>query len=239
MSETTPYTPPLSNLEEELSEKSETYYEHQPLSPKNLIRLFFKPRKYFNKSIIIQSKFSTLSVIYIFGIVNALERIDQNLMKADLGTRYSGMEFITSSWMGYWIFVLGVGVLSALFTWYIAGWWYKVRLSWSGVENPDPVEARIVYVYSSFVYTLPTLLFSIVQSFFFANYLEAWQSDAMISGLLLLLFPIWSCFTSYFGVESKFNAKGLAAKMWFLILPLLLYAAAIGLIIFLYWKLGY
>jgi hypothetical protein len=172
-------------------------------------------------------------VALLAGISAASGRIDKELIRADLGQGRPGFEafsdVVLQSWLYYWPFVIALGVAWAAALWYIGGWWYRVRLKWSGSENPDKTLARIVYIYAQLVQAIPVVLALVVQTVVYENYLELWNSEATLS-LLLLAFPFWSCVTSYRGVRARFEAKRGRVMIWFLVLPILMYTLALGLI---------
>jgi len=46
--------------------------------------------------------------------------------------------------------------------------------------------------------------------------------------LVLVVFPFWSIAASYAGAKTVFGVSGGRARIWFLILPVLLYVVAVG-----------
>jgi hypothetical protein len=104
-----------------------------------------------------------------------------------------------------------------------------VRVRWSGVAAPDRRLARLVMAYSAFVHSAPLVVATAISTFFFASYAEAFDADESYS-LVLLAFPFWSAVTSYSGVRSVFGVSGWRPRLWFLILPCLLYLVAFGVL---------
>jgi hypothetical protein len=205
-----------------------------PLSPERLGMLFLRPRRFFQAGTApLDHRPTLLLVLLCVGIAYASGRIDQNLIRADLGQARPGWDamapMVVGSWPGFWGAVLFFAILGAAGAWYIGGWWYRVRLRWSGDAAADPRAARLVYSYASFVYALPVVVALLLQTLLFESYAEAWYADELWS-TLLLVFPFLSCWASYQGVRATFAVRTGAARVWFLILPALAYVAAFGVI---------
>jgi hypothetical protein len=144
---------------------------------------------------------------------------------------------LTGSWLGFWGFALLGGAVAGAVLWYVGGWWYRVRLKWAGADNPDPTLARLVYIYSGFVVAGPMVAAALLQTITFPSYRVASEAETLYP-FLLLAFPLWSIVVSYNGVTARFAMRRWAARMWFLILPGLLYAFAFGAVAVFYSVLG-
>jgi hypothetical protein len=125
----------------EFSLENNNKKEILPFAPKNLWLLFFQPKKFFLYSYL--SSRSIMFAAYIIGMFSVMDRVDQNLLKAEFSNRQSFMLDVADAWWSYWLLVLGVQSLS-VFVWLIHGWWYKKRLQFSGVKDADPQLARHV-----------------------------------------------------------------------------------------------
>ena len=161
-------------------------------------------------------------------------RLDRMLIQADLGRSRPGWAtlepIVTESWFGFWVLVLGGGAVWAAFSWYAGGWWYGVRLRWAGVPKPPPVQPRLLHTYSTLVAALASLVYAVIATFIFDSYADAWASEESWSALLLV-FPFWSIVTSYRGLSTWYHpTKPWVARLWFVILPCLVYLVAFGLI---------
>ncbi|MTV36511.1 hypothetical protein [Duganella radicis] len=200
-------------------------------SPHRLVSLLLTPRAYFAQPDLLADQRGILLAAAIVGMADVMGRIDQNLLKADFRNAEAGAEglagWIASSWMHYWIVVLVAGLFSAVISWYFRGWWYRKRLEWSGVAEVAPERARAVSTLQGLVYVLPLMVWTLVDSFSYDNYIEAWQSTN-INGIVLLMFLLWSCWTSYCAATTAFAANKNPARIWFLILPLLFYLILMG-----------
>lgn len=200
-------------------------YSHPPIWQELVIDLFFRPRRFFtNLSVLLQTRY-VVAVTLVFGFSQAIDKIDQELLKISMNTESSRSEIIlkfTDSWINYWGFVVVYGGIAALFLWWIGGWWYRKRLEWSNAIDPDHRLARVIYIYSSFVVAAPVVLTSLIYTVVYPNYIEAFNSDELWS-ILILLFYYWSLITSYIGVRTTFNVSKWKARIWFIILPGLFY----------------
>ena len=113
--------------------------------------------------------------------------------------------------------------------WWVGGWWYGVRLRWSGVASLDKRLARLAFIYSSFVFTGPAVLLALGQTVAYPHYAAAYAAEEWFS-TLLLVFPFWSIATSYMGVRTLFQVVRWKAITWFIVLPAIAYVIALGVI---------
>lgn len=232
------YQPPTAEL---INEADETEMppveplEGSPLSLKNLGYLLFRPSRFFSDKGSLLKSPEIILVIWMSGMTGVIYQLDEQLFKADYGIGAAGelLELLSYSWLGYWGFVLMVGAPIGLLYWYLAGWWYRVRLSWSGAKDVTPTHARAAYMYQDLVETGPTVFISALLAVGYANYSEYWADEYLPSILLsscMVVFPLLACFTSYKAART-FNTRKWPARIWFLILPLLFYCLGIALIL--------
>ncbi len=197
----------------------------KPFQLSNLFRLFFQPKKFFAQSTIYHHK-SIIFAAYLIGIVGVMDRVDQKLLSAETGGIRLLIHWVTTSWLSYWLWVLGIGVISAVIVWLIQGWWYKKRLQFSGAKEADPQLARHVYVLQSLVLVLPIIITTAIQTVLYPNYLDAYNYSTFL-GFIPVPFLFLSCWVSYRGATQVFKTNGWA-KFWFLGLPILFYVMIIG-----------
>jgi hypothetical protein len=118
-----------------------------PLWPQHLVDLFIRPRQFFAGQLALGKTPYVLFVTWCFGIATAIDRIDQEILRADMGAARAGWDsmapVLVGSWAGYWATILAYGAVSGLMIWYLGGWWYAKRLSWSGAKDPDHRLARL------------------------------------------------------------------------------------------------
>lgn len=205
-------------------------------SAHTLVALLLRPREYFGHGAVLSDRAGIIVAALLVGICNATERIDQNMVKADLRAGAKTDSFTSwavASWGSYWFTVLILGVISGTITWYLRGWWYRKRLEWSGAGDVAPDDARAIATLQNLVYVLPALAWTVAQTFSYQNYVEAWEaSDA--GGLVILIFLFWSCWTSYCAATTVYTLNQNKARLWFLILPTVFYFLVMGVYTTLY-----
>lgn len=204
-----------------------------PLSPARLVDLYFRPSKYFSDTRNLDRKSTVFISAGLMGIAGAMSRIDEKIIQAELGHASKHWEstaaWLLSSWLNYWLVVVALGLIGAVFLWYLGGWWYKKRLQWSGAIEPSSLLARRVYTMQELVLAGPTVLLALVQTALFANYREAWQAEELWSSSILV-FVFWSYWTSYVAVTSAFQVSKSKARIWFLVLPILFNVLVLGVV---------
>lgn len=202
---------------------------YHPLSLRSLRDLYLSPTRYWIEADLNRRAASPVATV-LFGIALAIDRIDNQLARADLGVSGSGVglaQGVAASWGAYWSLVLIAGTLGSGLIWLIGGWWYNTRLRWSGAVGFDEREGRQVYVFASMVHALPTILYSMVAMALYSSYLTAWEADSIWMAVFAL-FPFWAVIASYKGVRARFQPRVNRARIWFLVLPSLLYAIVLG-----------
>lgn len=200
-----------------------------PLSATALARLFFAPTKYFQSASLDQGH-AWLLASWVSGISSVIDRIDQRLLRSEIGSgSVSGMGRFVDSWPAFWGLLLTFGILWAAWNWWIGGWWYRIRINWSGAANADPRQARLVYTFSSMVVTLPAVVYAGIQTAMYPSYLAAWQSDSAF-GFSILIFLFWSVIVSWRGVLAVFNVRRARALFWFAALPTCVYLVLFGVL---------
>jgi hypothetical protein len=214
-----------------------------PFWPWNLARLFLVPKAFFQSRIEFDNSFWAFLAAWIAGIFHALSRMDQMLLEANL--RKYGPQWkiyapkMLASWEYYWGAILISGLIWAGILWYFGGWWYRVRLEWSGAYVPSKRLARMVYVYTYLVMALPFALYRASQAAMFATPKEAREYIAPYALYLWALFmtlPFWSCIVSYSGAKALFALRPFRAFILLLALPMIAYALMYG---FVFWLLVY
>ncbi|MCC7145547.1 MAG: hypothetical protein IT443_03805 [Phycisphaeraceae bacterium] len=182
--------------------------------------LFFRPKVFFQHFVIDSMPLLTAICAWTYGMSTVIDRLAMKQMKGELS-------FDNLNWAGYLGMVVLGGVLGGLVYYTIGGWWYRVRLGWSGVAKPDRKLARRVYLYASQVAALPTLFQTFGEVLFYDSP-HAAQQDTHVWLLAMLIFPFWAAWTSYRGVRTVFDARRGAALIWFFILPTLVIAVVLG-----------
>ncbi|MRW89660.1 hypothetical protein GJ699_06665 [Duganella sp. FT80W] len=203
-------------------------------NPHRLVALLLTPRAFFADPNTTSDRRGIMIAAALAGIANAIDRIDQGLLKSDMRsedvsqlTGFYGD--VVNSWFSYWTLVLIGGMVSSVVSWYLRGWWYRKRLEWSGAEDVPPDDARSVATLQNLVLALPLVALPVIQTFSYANYAEAWNANSA-ANMLLIVFVLWSCWTSYCAATTVFTLRKGSARFWFLILPLVFYVLALGVI---------
>lgn len=199
-------------------------------SARGLAALLLRPRDYFANPTVLQNRGGILLAALLVGITNAMDRIDRNLVKADLrtgGAPNSFTAWAVSAWSHYWMVVLVAGVISAVLSWYVYGWWYRKRLEWCGAGPVEREDARRLNTLQELVYVLPLIGLALWQTVSYRNYADAWAGGDS-GGLVIVLFLFWSCWTSYCGATTLYTLEKGKARLWFLILPALFYLLIMG-----------
>jgi hypothetical protein len=189
-----------------------------------LLDLYFRPSVFFRGLPRDDAASTTFAAVYVVGIVTAIGRIDRMLLQ----DRGGFVDEVTASWPLFWFTALAGGALSALFAWYVGGWWYGLRLRWSGIVDATTLDARLLFTYSQFVAALPSLGYTVAAALVFENYALAWASEGIWSAALVV-FPFWGIAISYRGLSTWYGPpRRWAARFWFVILPTAFYIVAIG-----------
>ena len=209
----------------ELSLDKQEQKEILPFAPQNLWLLFFQPKRFFSLPPIYHHR-SIMIAAYLIGVFAVMDRVDQNLLKAEIGNRTSMMFDVTDTWWSYWLLVLVMGTISAALVWLIHGWWYQKRLQFSGVKEADPQLARHVWALQGLVAALPVIIVTMLQTLMYSDYLDAYE-NSLILNCVALPFMFWSCWVSYRAATLVFKTNAWA-KLWFLGLPILFYLLGIG-----------
>jgi hypothetical protein len=161
---------------------------------------------------------------------SAVDRIDTRILQAQLmddPDRWQTLEFLIGNWPRLWAFVLIGGLIGGVFYWWVGGWWCRVRLRWSGAKDPDKRLARLLYVYSSFVFAGPAVLALVGQTLLYPNYLVAYQLEFGFSTFVVVMI-FWSLFTTYKGALALFKVSGRRTQVWFIALPAIFYFIILG-----------
>ena len=219
-------------IEKSISRPPPSYFgidqepEESPFLPRNVLKLFLRPGEFFSGRLALEEPVNYFIVAWIVGIAGAVGRFDQQLLRPEPKQLFV---LVSKSWILFWLFVLVAGAIGSVGIWWIGGWWYHVRIRWSGCKEPDKTLARLVYIYSSLVQAGPSVLLTLIWTFYFANYYEAFGADELVS-VVILIFPFWSIACSYIGVRTRFEVETWKAFIWFVILPAIVFIVAFGLI---------
>lgn len=151
--------------------------------------------------------------IWILGIGNAADRLTSSN---------------SSTWGEVWAIAIFGGILSGAIAYYIAGWFYHVRVGWSkGAGTIDT--SRNIYVFSSLPIAITGIGSLLLNHIAYGNdYFDTYYSDAssidIIFGLLALSAIAYSIYISYRAVRDVMHVQKGRGMFWFVIAPTVLYA---------------
>ena len=162
-----------------------------------------------------------LVAIWILGIGNAAGRLTSSS---------------SSTWGEVWAVAIFGGILAGAIAYYIAGWFYHVRVGWSkGTGTIDT--ARNIYTFSSLpiaVVSIGSLLFN--QMAYGSDYFDSYYSDAssvdVIFALLSIAAIAYSIYISYRAVRDVMHAEKVRAIGWFVVAPAIFYVLVFASAIF-------
>ena len=207
-----------------------------PLWPQHLVDLYFRPSAFFKKQLALGETPYVIFVTWILGMSAVIDRISSQIAEAELTGnthRLQAMESILNTWPLFWALVIGMGAISGVLHWWVAGWWCKIRLRWCGAPAPDPRHARLLLIYSSFISAGPYVLSTIAQTFLYPSYMVAYEQEIAFS-LIVMVTVFWSMATTYKGALALFQVRRGLAKFWFIVLPAVFYFVLLGGLAFLF-----
>jgi hypothetical protein len=222
---------PTSQTDPRLLGSQAAYVEEgSPFWPQHLAELFVRPRKFFTSQLALGRTPYFIFVTWCYGISSAIDQVFRDLGRA-ARAKAAGktMEMVGGSWFEFWLWVLGIGAIGAVVLWWLGGWWFRIRLRWSGAKELQDSTAQLLYVYSSFVESAPTIALMLFWTATDLNIREAFTRGRSYLAVLLV-FSVWSLVTSYIGARTLFDVKPWKARLWLLFAPLFFYIIPIGLL---------
>lgn len=197
-------------------------------SPARLRDLFLDPRAFFAHRDNIGFTPAVATAAALGACADVMDKLDQKAALVQAGLANEGQRalvgWMTSDWSHYWGCVLGIGLVGAVISWYLRGWWYGLRLRWSGAAEAPFSLARRVGALQQLVAVLPTLAVAMSETLRFASYGDAVERESPWLTLAVpIVFLLWSCWVSYCAATTVFPGARLRAWLWFLVLPLALY----------------
>ena len=205
--------------------QSDVIIEQSPWRPANLLQLFTRPATFFSRTDLdLDGSLSLPLTGYLVGISAALTRIETTMLRSDT----AGSNAV-HDWSQLWLTLMGSGLFGWMFVWWIGGWWYRIRLGWSGAYQPDPRKARVVFFYVLLVEALPAVMVLLLHTLFYDSYFEAWHAGSFLD-IIPLLFLGLSAYVSFNAATSAFAVERTKAVIWFIVVPLTMYLSILVLI---------
>jgi hypothetical protein len=196
-----------------------------PFWPQHLVDLFLRPTKFFAGELALGRTPYVALVSWMVGMSSVIDRLDMRLAQAQLRNdpeQWRVLEALIGTWPRMWSVVLAGGGVAAILVWWLGGWWCRVRLRWSGAGEVDKLRARLLVVYSSFVFAGPAVLALGVETLQHPNYRAASEAGSPLA-LLMLVMVLWSQLTIYRGALALFPVSRGRAVLWFVALPTAFY----------------
>lgn len=214
----------MSQMPSLLHEPVAPVVEQSPLSLTALGDLFLRPGTFFGRGTSrLKARGALVLVVLIGGITAAWDRIETRASLESLQGNEGFYTTISSSWGAMWGMVLVAGAIGSVFAYLILGWWYRKRLEWSAAAHVDPDDARAVWAWQNFVNAAPALLLAIVATATAPSLMETSPVLDTAALLVLALAYVWSVTVSYTAVTTLWALDIWKARIWFVILPILLF----------------
>lgn len=201
---------------------------HQPLAGFGVVavELLLRPERFLRALVRFRPDAKPLLLIWIVGVSASLANLSSRITVMNT----MGLEIPTffTQWVKVWPLVIAGGLVAGPVAWIFHGWWYRVRLRFSGAP-PDQIShnaARLVWLYATAVWAVPAVAVDLMATPLHTDLQAAITKDFF--GLTVLAMCCWACYVSYRGAVSCFPVKRGPARWWFLILPLAVYGCQIA-----------
>jgi hypothetical protein len=183
--------------------------------------LFLRPRRFFQHFVVEPTPLLTAFCAWTCGMAESIDQVQERTFGENLAV-------VDFGWAIFWGVVVALGAVAGVLYFVIGGLWYRVRLSWSGAVDVDRRLATRVYLFASQVYALPAVLAMVADTRTYPTPTAAAVGGPHWWHLVVLVCLFWSVYVSYAGVRTAFRVRRGRAMLWFLILPGLSYAVAVG-----------
>ncbi|MEO1621774.1 MAG: hypothetical protein AAFU53_12180 [Cyanobacteria bacterium J06632_3] len=202
-----------------------------PYRPGHFIKIFLDARAFFSPVAALGHQSYLALACWMVGTAIAITRLEQQLIKAEVGASDINLNIIqlVLQWPIFWPVVLALGLVAGWLLWFVGGWWFRLRIKFSGASEPDPRMSRLVMIYAGLVSAVPQLLFVLWWTLVYEDYLIAYAQDIFLTVVLFSL-SFWELFSAYRGVRTLFAVDKWRARLWFIILPACLYLMTFGLV---------
>ncbi len=175
------------------------------------LHLFFRPTAFFSALPPTVPAGLCFLCMWILGISQAIDGAEFQF--------WMGRQKPTlASWALFWGSATVGGLIGGMIWSYLFGWWYRLRLTWSGADHPEPALARWVYVLANLVAALPVLAWAAFATLLHPTPKAAMQADSWwdITPFIYLPWSFWSC---YAAARATFRVRRAAGILWFILIP--------------------
>lgn len=176
-----------------------------------VVDLLLRPGAFFARQPRVRGK-ATLGIVVVLGLQIAFGRTD----KLDSITTAEGFSrFLANLFLSLF--------LAGPIFWWVGGLWCLARIRWSGEPAVDRDRASMIFGVSEMIVAVPTIAWAVLD--LALSPVRPWLSPTVV------LAAAWSQFVSYQAVRASYPVVSpWRARVWFLIVPCVVYAVA-------YWRL--
>lgn len=159
-----------------------------------------------------------VALILVLGAAGGIARMEFAALRGVLGSS----AVLAQSWPAYWGGVAAAALVAGPIGYFVGGWWFGLRLRWSGAPGADWGLARRVFLLAGSVGSLPILVFGGLDVLRYSQPAEAWNGVEPVA-MTILVAPYFSIFVSYRAAMASFPLRRMRARIWFAVLPAVFY----------------
>ena len=178
-------------------------------------------------------RLTLLMMSMIVGIAAAFRQFEMILL--------IGQPCVSSfTWKSYWISGAICGSAAGLISCYLGGWWFDVRVGWTGGRR-DFHRSQFLNLSTSLPPCLATVLWEVSSSMRNAEPIPFYYLDmmGMLTATVLIFMTFYSVFLRFLAVCRDLQARRVTAGVWFLALPAAYYLAVFAPFVIGFIKLAY
>lgn len=179
---------------------------------KNLHRLFFRPKVYFEGIRSPKKKGWLFLFALSFAVATAIDGQSVSVREPTA---------VLKTWLVHWGSILVAGLIGMVVAYFIGEAWYRFRLGCCGARQEDRTLVRLVYLSSAQVVAIPMIVMELVATFRFPDPAAAAAGRSIWTPLIAVFFIVLSYRTSTVGVRTVFKVSKSRSALWFFILPVL------------------
>ena len=201
------------------------------------IDFFFNPVAYIRKNwFILFDKRLEIVILIISGTAIAIDdimgKVDSYAITGSIITEIADKALF--SWWRYWLNILINSSLNGIGIYFIKGWWFNIRLKFSGDNEADIKKCRSIAIYLNMIMSTPILILIIISSLFLPNIYATYSNKyfqlfytILVGGMMIPLI-----YFEYRVAIENFNVDKKRLIIWFTYIPVILLVLTIGLLIY-------